>query len=302
MHALISLLGFLLLVVLVFFVLGEKGRLHRSTWAFLRESGAHLRTLHGYVYARWTQEYVNVLFRGAASPFTPSRGEHWLAQRYHGKVLTHEYARSIISLDKPIERRNLEQIVPYPVARDLILQAPPDIVAHECVCRNAHATHCEPTQVCMVVGRPFADFFLEHHPDKSRRLNREEALQLLEAEHLRGHVHSAWFKDAMLNRFYAICNCCKCCCGGIHEMAERGVPIVASSGYVATIDDAACSQCGDCVEACPFHGMTQNGDGVVHDWERCLGCGVCEVKCTLGAITMVRDERKGVPLDVRLLA
>jgi hypothetical protein len=38
-----------------------------------------------------------------------------------------------------------------------------------------------------------------------------EALDLLRAEHERGHLHSAWFKDVMLNRFYAICNCCKCC-------------------------------------------------------------------------------------------
>jgi ferredoxin len=33
-----------------------------------------------------------------------------------------------------------------------------------------------------------------------------------------------------------------------------------------------------------------------------MGCGACEVKCSTGAITLVRDGRKGVPLDVRALA
>jgi formate hydrogenlyase subunit 6/NADH:ubiquinone oxidoreductase subunit I len=41
---------------------------------------------------------------------------------------------------------------------------------------------------------------------------------------------------------------------------------------------------------------------MVRDWEKCLGCGACEVKCTNQAIRMVRDERKGIPLDVRALA
>ncbi len=301
MFALFYILGFLVLIVLAFFLIaGEKGKFHRSTWAFFRESGMHLRTLHGYIYGRWTPRYIKALFGMTAAKQAASKGEHWLAQHYHGKVLTHEQARCIVNLDQPIKRRNLDRIVPYPVARDLILQAPPDIVVYECVCRNARPTHCEPTQVCMVVGRPFTDFVLEHQPEKARRLTREEALQLLEAEHLRGHVHSAWFKDAMMNRFYAICNCCKCCCGGIREM-ERGVPMVTSSGYVAELDAAACSQCGDCVDACPFRAMKKTDGEVIHDWERCLGCGVCEVKCPTGAITMVRDERKGVPLDVRML-
>jgi Pyruvate/2-oxoacid:ferredoxin oxidoreductase delta subunit len=154
----------------------------------------------------------------------------------------------------------------------------------------------------MVIGQPMVDFVVDHHPGTARRLTQAEAVELLRAEHERGHVHSAWFKDAMLGRFYAICNCCKCCCGGIRQMVERGVPMVASSGYVAQIDTEACANCGDCVDACPFQAMALDDGAVVHSWERCMGCGVCEVKCQTGAIAMVRDERKGIPLDVRLLA
>jgi ferredoxin len=33
-----------------------------------------------------------------------------------------------------------------------------------------------------------------------------------------------------------------------------------------------------------------------------MGCGVCEGQCTTGAISLLRDERKGMPMDVRLMA
>jgi Pyruvate/2-oxoacid:ferredoxin oxidoreductase delta subunit len=153
----------------------------------------------------------------------------------------------------------------------------------------------------MLVGKPMTDFVLEHQPGSAHRISQVEALELLEAEHARGHVHSAWFKDAMLDRFYAICNCCKCCCGGL-TMMRRGVNMVASSGYVAEIDQALCANCGDCVEACPFDALSRESGALQRDWEKCMGCGVCEVKCATGAVSLVHDERKGIPLDVRALA
>jgi ferredoxin len=154
----------------------------------------------------------------------------------------------------------------------------------------------------MVIGQPFVDFVREHNPHSSRRLTQAEALDLLQAEHERGHVHSAWFKDAMLNRFYAICNCCKCCCGGIEAMTKYGVPLMASSGYVAALERDLCNQCGVCVDACPFSALSMNDTAVERSWEKCMGCGVCVEKCPTQAITLTRDERKGTPLDVRLLA
>ena len=287
-------------VLSFFFLAGERGRFLPSTWAFLRQAGFRLAALHGYIYGRWTPQYVKALFRLTVTP-QPAKAEHWLAKRYHGKVLTHEHARAVVTINKSIPLRDLEQIVPYPVARNIVLEAPPDIAVYECVCRNGRPKHCEPTQVCMVIGKPMTDFILEHQPASARRVTQAEALELLAAERERGHVHSAWFKDAMLNRFYAICNCCACCCGGIAEM-NRGVRMMASSGYVAEIDQDLCSRCWDCVEACPFKALSQDGDGLKRDWEHCMGCGVCEVKCATGAVTLTRDERKGVPLDVRALA
>ncbi len=289
-------LGALLVLIAGLWMVGERGRLLRpSTRRFLREGGR----LHGYVYSRWTRQYINVLLNHLRP--TPGAGK-WLADHYHGKVLTHEHAEAIVSSRKDIPLRDLEQIIPYPTARNLVLKGPPDVAAYECVCRHARGNACQPTQVCMVIGQPFVDFILEHHPQTSRRLSQAEALELLEAEHERGHVHSAWFKDAMLNRFYAICNCCKCCCGGITAMTKNGLPMMASSGYVAEVSQELCNQCGTCVEACPFNALSLNDSSVARNWEACMGCGVCEVKCATQAVSLVRDEKKGIPLDVRMLA
>jgi ferredoxin len=293
--------GAVLVLFAVLWLFGERWRFLRpSTRAMMRDGGVGLNALHGYVYGRWTNQYVDLGILRILPRLGP-RGKKWLSDHYHGKVLRAEEAQAIVSAKKDIPLQDLEQIIPYPIARNLVLAGPPDVAVYECGCRHARAQPCQPTQVCMVIGQPFVDFILEHNPRSSRRLTQVEALELLRAEHQRGHLHSAWFKDALMNRFYAICNCCKCCCGGVEAMTRYGIPMMASSGYVAALDGDLCNQCGACVDACPFHALSMDDSGVVRSWELCMGCGVCVERCPTQAMTLVRDEKKGVPLDVRLL-
>ncbi len=258
------------------------------------------QALHGYVYGRWTPQYIDVVLNRIFPRLKP-RGKKWWADRFHFKVLTQENAKAIITIDQTIPRRDLEQIIPYPMARDFVLRAPLDIVVYECPCRQTREHPCEPTQVCLMMGRPFTDFILEQHPHSSRRIGQEEAVELIEAEHKRGHVQTAWFKDAMGGRFYAMCNCCKCCCFGMEAMAKYAIPMAASSGYMAQVDEAVCAACGVCEEICPFEAIQVQETAIVN-WETCMGCGVCVGQCSTEAMTLVRDERKGIPLDVRLMA
>jgi len=302
-NILLVLVGFFVLAIVVLWFFGERWRpLRPSTWKLMREGGLrrffNLSSLHAYAYLRWTNQYIKLLFN---LPSPGPRAGKWLANHYHGKVLTPELAQALLTHDHDISLHDLEQIIPYPVARDLVLKGPPDVAIYECACRHAQPNPCQPTQVCMVVGQPFVDFILEHNPQSSRRLTQTEALDLLEAEHERGHVYSAWFKDAMLDRFYAICNCCRCCCGGIQAMTKHGIPMMASSGFVAQVDETLCSACKTCEDTCPFEAIQVEATAGV-TWEACMGCGVCVDSCPSDAISLRRDERKGVPLDVRLLS
>ena len=300
-----AVVGALLAIALGLWLFAERWRpLRPSSWKAMQKSGLrrflNFSVLHGYIYGRWTNQYISLSINYIL-PRLGQRGRKWCSDRYHSKVLTQEQAEAIITLAQEIPLRDLEQIIPYPMARDLVLQGPPDVAIYECGCRHARANPCQPTQVCMVIGQPFVDFVLEHNPQSSRRLTQNEALELLRAEHERGHLHSAWFKDVLLDRFYAICNCCKCCCGGIEAMTKYGIPIMASSGYVAEVKKDLCTACGNCVDACPFDASSIREESSVVEWEKCMGCGVCVGQCSNQARVLMRDQRKGMPLDVRLL-
>lgn len=82
---------------------------------------------------------------------------------------------------------------------------------------------------------------------------------------------------------------------------KYGNPMMASSGYVAQVDEALCVGCATCEDTCPFDAIEVDETAVVK-WDACMGCGACAGTCPNDAISLIRDEKKGIPLDVRLLA
>lgn len=78
------------------------------------------------------------------------------------------------------------------------------------------------------------------------------------------------------------------------EMVKYNAPSLASSGYVARVDASKCKACGKCGKACPFEAVKTDKASVVQ-WDKCMGCGVCVDQCSNGAMSLVRDEKKGVP-------
>jgi Pyruvate/2-oxoacid:ferredoxin oxidoreductase delta subunit len=305
-----------------------------STLAFIREGKktpgyTFFDWLHGYVYARWPYLYIGL-----------GTGEHRLARKYkslsnrldqilpkrldgrsqkrhvaslsagtptnttadgyHGKVVTLEAARQLVTVDEPVRLENLEQVIPYTRARDIVLQNPDHIIALECPCRTSRENPCLPLDVCLIIGEPFASFIAEHEPRRSRWITSAEAVEILSAEDERGHVHHAFFKDAMLGRFYAICNCCDCCCGAM-QAQRNGTPMLVNSGYVCRVDEDLCIDCGTCHEYCQFDALSEDGYVTVVNVEKCMGCGVCVSKCDQGAISLERDQTRGEPLEIQTL-
>lgn len=309
-----------------------------STRAFLREalklraeSGQQSESrrysffdfLHGYVYGRWPYLYIGIgtgehPWAKKYAPWVKKITSGWttiecllgisgrkparaklpgMADTYHGKVVPLESARQLVMVNEALDLPDLEHIIPYPRARDIILRNPDHIAVIECPCRSAREHPCLPLDVCLIIGEPFVGFVVEHHPEKSRRITPQEAVEILKAEDARGHVHHAFFKDAMLNRFYAICNCCSCCCGAM-QAQRRGSPMLAPSGYVASVNEDLCLGCGECENVCQFEAITVHEGLSQVDEATCMGCGICVEHCSNEALSLVRDASKGEPLEI----
>ncbi|MBI4927056.1 MAG: 4Fe-4S binding protein [Anaerolineae bacterium] len=295
-----------------------------STREFFRESKkvkdySLFDLLHGYIYLRWPFFYISMgkgdhpmarrmgpllgwigsLIEKTAGPVQEDGRKPGFADTYHGKVVPLEAARQLVTIKEDLRFENLEQVIPYTRARDLIVKNPDHIAVLDCPCRASQSNPCLPMDVCLIVGEPFSSFVLEHMPDRSRKISSQEAEQILKAEDDRGHVHHAFFKDAILGRFYAICNCCSCCCGAM-KAQRSGTPMLCSSGYVSQVDESQCAGCGTCATVCQFDAIEINGFSVIAH-EKCMGCGVCVNHCPQSALHLVRDERRGVPLELNQL-
>ncbi len=112
--------------------------------------------LHGYIYGRWPYLYIGV-----------GTGEHWLARilgpmvaladkllphpnqnveaqthqqitfadTYHGKVVPVQAAKQLVMVNEDIRVTDLERVIPYALARDIVLKNPDHIIVLECPCR-----------------------------------------------------------------------------------------------------------------------------------------------------------------------
>jgi len=228
------------------------------------------------------------------------RGEVTFADTYHGKVVTLASATRLVSVNQDVDLGDLEHVIPYKLARDIVLQHPDHIAVLDCPCRVSRKEPCLPLDVCLIVGEPFASFIIEHQRKRARWISSGEAIDILRAEHERGHVHHAFFKDAMLGRFYAICNCCACCCGAM-QAQRNGVPMLTASGYISRVDESLCIGCGACAEHCQFAAISVLDGHSIVDAAACMGCGVCVDLCEQDALSLVRDASKGIPLEIDVL-
>ncbi len=291
-----------------------------STRAFFTEKTTDpdyslFNRIHGYFYGRWPYLYIGV--GTGRHPLTsvikpvwrfltgnkkesgqkPTPGKVKFADGYHGKALLVDEAKKLVKVNKSINPGDLEQVIPYARAREIILKNPDHIAVLECPCRATRPNPCLPLDVCIVVGEPFASFILEHIPQRSRKITGDQAAMILEEEHKRGHVQHAFFKDAMLDRFYAICNCCSCCCGAM-QAHRNGVPMLASSGYTVEADHLNCIGCGECVKSCQFRAITMLDKHPVINSAQCMGCGICVDGCSQDCLSLKRDPKKCPPLEV----
>lgn len=281
-----------------------------------------------YVYMKYLYEFVSTIFLGFGQPPIPEIAglDPAVKQKiysklagiasgfgsnetsiYHSKVITLKEAEKLVTQKEDLNIDVPETVVPFKLAKNIILNNPGSIAVGTCPCRKANPkSSCmpDPMEACLFLGDPHASFIVEHNP-KFRKISQEEAVAILEDCDKRGFIHCAYFKKDMGSRFYAICNCCSCCCFGAKNIemyrksGSKGFVNLVSSGYVAEVSDD-CIGCGDCVEWCQFKAISMKEDQsvAVIDLVKCMGCGVCEGNCPSGALSLRKEPSKGGVLDI----
>ncbi len=99
-----------------------------------------------------------------------------------------------------------------------------------CTCREVFKNCDNPLNAEIMVGLS-RNIFMAERPHDYREITKEEAKDILNQCHQRGLIHSI---IKCRQDFYAICNCCSCCCVplrlskqyGIGKVLTRNVDIV----------------------------------------------------------------------------
>ncbi len=281
--------------------------------------------IHGYLYYTIYDHYVigaSTILRWLARhprwSLTP-KFYNYVMQRYHCKVMVPQDVEKLLKIDQDITvpQEVAKKVVPFELANKIILKNYDQLAFVDCPCRLEKAAlgrdPCQPINTCLFFGKIGVDFVTEHMPRmNARRVTQEEALAQIRANQEKGYAFAIWSKDATGYRSGVLCSCCSCCCFGTEvERMARKIPglgplnITAPSGYSVVTDMSKCKADGACT-SCPYLAreivQTAEGKKLVYHYDLCMGCGACIQRCPHGAISLVRDENKGVPFDVEAFA
>ena len=197
-----------------------------------------------------------------------------------------------VSLDLPIA--TFDQI------RDIIQNTSNTIGIMDCICRNAHELIDDPCkktdlkETCMTFG---SAAWYWHERRVSRFITKEEALELVQKFENIGLVP----QPSNSQKPFSICNCCGCCCELIGNQKKLENPAqYFATNYNVEVNDDVCDGCGICEERCQMDAITIENEKSIVNLGRCIGCGVCIPTCPNDAINLVKKEVDIIPpIDTR---
>lgn len=166
-----------------------------------------------------------------------------------------------------------EWVLPYDDV-GAILQAAKTFNVRDCICRAEQSQIGHP---CAFPLDMCLNFSLQERAPQPGDISREAALALLARSEEIGLVHTV--SNVMAGVGY-ICNCCGCCCGILRGITQWGIEnSVAYANYYAVIDPETCAGCGNCIERCQVHAVSEKDGISVVDRKLCIGCGLCVTGC-----------------------
>ncbi len=131
-----------------------------------------------------------------------------------------------------------------------------------------------------------------------REISLEEAIAILEKNQNEGLV----LQPSNTEKAEFICSCCGCCCGmlGMQKSLPKPLDYWATNFY-AVIDLDLCNGCGHCEKRCQVGAitLTKSTRQPIIDLKRCIGCGVCIPTCPKTAITLRKKPKEVRPPNDR---
>jgi electron transport complex protein RnfB len=188
------------------------------------------------------------------------------------------------------------EILAHEKAEDLVRSHDRFLVA-PCICRRERKMAGEGCgkieDACLVMGGG-VEYYEQN--GMGRRIGLDEALALLKRAEEEGLV----LQPSNAKKIANICMCCGCCCGVLRTIKKHPRPAeFVSSPFRASLDEAACQDCGVCLTRCPMDALDRDEAGAVRlDPVRCIGCGLCVSTCQGGSLVLVRKpeaEQREVP-------
>jgi UDP-glucose 4-epimerase len=97
-------------------------------------------------------------------------------------------------------------------------------------------------------------------------------------------------------KLLTVCFCCHCCCTVMSSAKyfpkQAMDSIVRLRGMTISVDEGKCRTCStyECLAGCIVRAYTRENGRVVHDPDRCKGCGWCVAICPHKAVTAAVED------------
>jgi NAD-dependent dihydropyrimidine dehydrogenase PreA subunit len=187
-----------------------------------------------------------------------------------------------------------EWVLPYDDVK-AIINSSKSFSVRDCICRKQQSfvgKKCDfPLDICF-------SFSSRERAPRPGDISKDEALALLDKAEKIGLVHTV---NNVIEGLSYVCNCCGCCCAILRGAAEFGIGnSVAQANYYGVVDEWECNGCGVCEKRCQMNAISIKDGLAVVVKEKCIGCGLCVTGCSTGAARLElkpEDERIDPPID-----